>query len=150
MMPLVVVPVTEFTPLHALAGGAMIGLAATLLMLFNGRVAGITGIIAGLLPPRPAQDWAWRLAFIAGMIASPLVVVGLFRLPLTYQTVASPLGVVVSGVIVGIGVTFGGGCTSGHGICGLSRFSLRSLVGTLVFMASTAATVFVVRHVLGG
>lgn len=149
-MPLAVVPVTDFTPVQALAGGAMIGLAATLLMLFHGRIAGITGIIAGLLPPRPAQDWPWRLAFMAGMIASPLVVAGVFRLPLTYQTVTSPFGMVVSGIIVGIGVTFGSGCTSGHGICGLSRFSQRSLVATLVFMASTAATVFVVRHVLGG
>lgn len=149
-MPLVAFPVTEFTPLQSLMGGMLIGLAATLLMLFNGRIAGITGIIAGLLPPAPAQDWAWRAAFLAGMVASPLVVSGLFRVPLAYQTVTSPIGMVVAGVIVGIGVTFGAGCTSGHGICGLARFSLRSLIAVAVFMASTAVTVFVVRHVLGG
>ena len=139
-MPLAV-PVTEFSPLQALAGGMLIGLAATLLMLLNGRIAGITGILAGLLQPPGSQEWAWRAAFIAGMVAAPLVVTGFFHLP---------LGMLVSGLIVGIGVTFGGGCTSGHGICGLSRFSTRSLVATLVFMASTAVTVFVVRHVVGG
>jgi uncharacterized membrane protein YedE/YeeE len=144
------VPVTQFTPLQSLAGGMLIGLAATLLMLIHGRVAGITGILAGLLPPAAAPEWSWRAAFLAGMVASPLLVVGLFGLPVAYQTVTSPMGMVVSGVIVGIGVTFGSGCTSGHGICGLSRFSVRSLVATLVFMASTAVTVFVVRHVLGG
>lgn len=148
-MPLAV-PVTEFSPLQALAGGMLIGLAATLLMLLNGRIAGITGILAGLLQPPGSQEWAWRAAFIAGMVAAPLVVTGFFHLPVPYQTVTSPLGMIVSGLIVGIGVTFGGGCTSGHGICGLSRFSTRSLVATLVFMASTAVTVFVVRHVVGG
>ena len=92
----------------------------------------------------------WRAAFLAGMVASPLLVVGLFRVPITYQTVTTPLGMLVSGLIVGIGVTFGSGCTSGHGICGLSRFSVRSLVAVLVFMGSTAVTVYVMRHVLGG
>lgn len=148
-MPLVV-PVTEFTPLQSLAGGMLIGLAATLLMLLNGRIAGITGILAGLLPPAGVQERVWRAAFLAGMVASPLLVVGLFRVPITYQTVTTPLGMMVSGLIVGIGVTFGSGCTSGHGICGLSRFSVRSLVAVLVFMGSTAVTVYVVRHVLGG
>lgn len=143
-------PVTDFTPWHALAGGMLIGLSATLLMLLNGRVAGITGILAGLLPPAGAPERAWRAAFLAGMVASPLVVTGLFHFPITYQTVTSPMGMLLSGAIVGIGVTFGSGCTSGHGICGLSRFSQRSLIATLVFMASTGATVFVVRHVLGG
>lgn len=148
-MPLVV-PVTEFTPLQSLAGGMLIGLAATLLMLLNGRIAGITGILAGLLPPAGVQERAWRAAFLAGMVASPLLVVGLFRVPITYQTVTTPLGMLVSGLIVGIGVTFGSGCTSGHGICGLSRFSVRSLMAVLVFMGSTAVTVYAMRHVLGG
>lgn len=145
-----VVPVTEFTPLQSMAGGMLIGLAATLLMLFHGRIAGITGILAGVLPPAPMREAGWRWAFLAGMVASPLVVAGLLRLPIPFQAVTSPLGMIVSGVIVGIGVSYGSGCTSGHGICGLSRFSVRSLVATLVFMASTGATVFVVRHVLGG
>jgi uncharacterized protein len=149
-MPLAAIPVTEFTPLQSLGGGLLIGLAATLLMLLNGRIAGITGIVAGLLPPSGGQERAWRAAFLAGMVAAPLVVTGLFRMPIAYQTVTSPVGMLVSGLIVGIGVSFGAGCTSGHGICGLSRFSLRSLVAVLVFMASTAVTVFVVRHGFGG
>lgn len=147
---LVAAPITEFTPLQSLAGGMLIGLAASLLMLFHGRIAGITGIISGILPPRVAQDWPWRAAFLAGMVASPLLYVLVFRMPISFNPVGSPLMLLISGAIVGLGVSYGGGCTSGHGICGLSRLSARSAVATLTFMISTALTVFLVRHVLGG
>ncbi len=140
--------ITEFTPYMSLAGGVLIGLAATLLMALHGRIAGMTGILAGVLPP-VSTDWSWRLAFLVGAILAPLAY--------TYGggTVAfavpvSAAALIVGGLIVGIGVTFGAGCTSGHGVCGMARLSKRSIVATLVFMASTALTVFVVRHIVGG
>ena len=139
---------TTFTPLQSLFGGAMIGLAATLLMLLHGRIAGITGIVAGLLPPL-SRDWQWRAAFVAGMIAAPLLYFALIGHPIAITVTGSPVLLLFSGAIVGIGVTFGSGCTSGHGICGLARFSQRSAAATLTFMATCAATVFIVRHVLG-
>lgn len=139
---------TEFTPLQSLAGGAMIGLAASLLMLTLGRVAGIMGILTGVLLPN-AKDWQWRAAFLAGMLASPLLYVVLTGQTFRFETITSKPLLLVSGLVVGVGVAFGNGCTSGHGVCGLARFSLRSLAATLAFMASTAVTVFVVRHVIG-
>jgi len=141
---------TEFTPMQSALGGMMIGLSATLLMLFNGRVAGVTGVLAGLMPPHIARDWAWRAMFMIGLIASPLLYRAVFGTMPVITTVGGPMLLLVSGAIVGVGVTYGSGCTSGHGICGLARFSRRSLVATLTFMASTAATVYVVRHVMGG
>lgn len=144
-----IAPITEFTPFQALAGGILIGLAASGLMLLHGRIAGITGVLTGVIPPL-ASDWAWRAAFLVGMVASPLAYVLLFKAPVEFSPVGSPALLLVSGLIVGIGVTFGAGCTSGHGICGLARFSRRSAVATVTFMLSTALTVFVVRHVLGG
>ncbi|MEJ5149638.1 YeeE/YedE family protein [Comamonas sp. MYb396] len=137
---------SAFTPLAALAGGALIGLAAVLLVLFNGRIAGISGIVAALLPPRP-QPGAWRLAFVAGLLAAPWLYQLFAPLPATSSPAAWPL-LVLAGLLVGIGTRLGSGCTSGHGVCGLSRLSLRSLVATLCFMASGFATVFVLRHVL--
>lgn len=136
--------VTEFTPLMSLAGGVLIGLAATLLMAFHGRVAGMTGILASVIPPLGA-DWQWRAAFLLGAIAAPFVFVQTggsvpFAVPVSTSMLA------VGGMIVGIGVYFGSGCTSGHGVCGMARFSRRSIVATLVFMAATFVTVFVVRH----
>ena len=134
-----------FTPWAALAGGVLIGLAAVLLALFNGRVAGISGIVGALLPPR-AQGGAWRVAFVVGMLAAPL----LYSLFATVPAAESPVNwpvLVVAGLLVGFGTRLGSGCTSGHGVCGLSRLSARSLVATLCFMATGFATVLVVRHV---
>jgi uncharacterized membrane protein YedE/YeeE len=138
---------THFTPWSAAAGGLLIGLAATLFILLNGRIAGISGITGGLLRPR-AGDTAWRIAFIAGLIAAPTLYQAIAPLP-DIQTVAGLPLVVVAGLLVGIGTRYGAGCTSGHGICGLSRLSPRSIVATLSFMASGFAMVFVLRHVLG-
>lgn len=140
---------TEFTPLTSLAGGMLIGLAAVMLMAFHGRIAGMTGILSGLVPPF-SSDWGWRAAFIVGAIIAPaLIVIGAGEV-IAFQSEVPALWLIIGGLIVGVGVYFGSGCTSGHGVCGLARLSPRSLVATLVFMATTAATVFVIRHVLGG
>jgi len=139
----------HFTPWTSLAGGALIGLAAGLLVLFNGRIAGISGILGGLLP-WPKGDTTWRLAFLAGLVAAPLVAVALtFALAMPLPEVQSDAGtaaLIAAGLLVGVGTRYGAGCTSGHGVCGLSRLSPRSLAATLVFMAAGFATVFAVRH----
>ena len=141
---------TGFTPLTSLLGGALIGLAAVLLMALNGRIAGLTGIVAGLLPPTPARDWPWRLAFVLAAAAAPaLALLATGQMP-GIEVASGTATLVMGGVLVGIGATLGGGCTSGHGICGLARFSLRSVVAVLTFMTSTAVTVAVSRHLLGG
>jgi uncharacterized membrane protein YedE/YeeE len=137
-----------FTPWSALAGGAIIGLAAAMFVLVNGRVAGISGIVGGLLRPT-LPDAVWRLAFIAGLIVAPILCILFAQLPPIVIDAGYPT-LVVAGVLVGVGTRFGSGCTSGHGVCGLSRASPRSLVATLVFMAAGFATVFVMRHVLSG
>jgi len=143
----------QFTPLSATVGGALIGLAATLLWIANGRLAGVSGIAGGLVPPRPA-DALWRVLFLVGLPVGALIgaEVGPTLLPeIPTSRPALDVGwpVLIAGaLLVGIGTRLGGGCTSGHGICGLSRLSVRSLVAVLVFMASAAATVFVVRHVI--
>lgn len=134
----------HFTPWTALAGGALIGLAAGLLLLLNGRIAGISGIVGGLLRPR-AQDIAWRLAFVLGLIASPALFSLFATLPRP-QIDASFGLVLLAGLMVGIGTRYGAGCTSGHGVCGLSRLSARSMVATAAFMAAGFATVVVLRH----
>jgi hypothetical protein len=136
----------HFTPLTALAGGALIGLAAGWLVLFNGRIAGISGIVGGLLRPR-AGDIAWRVAFVAGIVAAP----ALYRLfaPLPPSRVdAGWVLLIVAGLLVGVGTRYGSGCTSGHGVCGLSRLSPRSLAATLTFMVAGFVTVALLRHVL--
>jgi uncharacterized membrane protein YedE/YeeE len=141
---------TSFTPVASLIGGALIGLAAVLLMALHGRIAGMTGILSGLLPPAPAPDWRWRLAFVVGMVSAPLVYTGFMGHPIAIE-VAAPAGLLlVSGLIVGVGVTCGSGCTSGHGVCGLARGSGRSIVAVITFMATAALTVFITRHVIGG
>lgn len=141
---------TAFTPIASAAGGAMIGLSATLLMLTLGRIAGATGILTGLFFPSNREDWSWRAAVVAGMVSAPLVV-QLATAQATVITVpVSSLALVMGGLLVGIGVVLGSGCTSGHGVCGLARFSVRSLVATVTFMACAAVTVFVVRHILEG
>lgn len=136
-----------FTPASAVTGGVIIGVAAAMLVLVNGRVAGISGIVGGLLRPR-GGDLAWRVAFVAGLAAAPTVyAVGGTSLSSTIE--ASYPMLVAGGLLVGIGTRYAGGCTSGHGVCGLSRLSPRSLVATLAFMAVGVATVYVVRHVIG-
>lgn len=139
---------TQFTPGAALAGGALIGLAAALLLLLNGRIAGISGILGGLL--RPARrDVAWRVAFLLGLMGASLVY-SLFA-PLPVPRIEAGTEVLIAaGLLVGIGTRYGAGCTSGHGVCGLSRLSPRSLVATLAFMVAGFVTVFVLRHLLAG
>lgn len=140
---------TAFTPYQSLGGGALIGLASVLLMATVGRVMGATGILAGLFQPASMSDWTWRAAVLAGMISGPLAVMLATGNVPAVQVPISPLMLVVGGLIVGIGVTFGAGCTSGHGVCGLARLSPRSIAATLTFMITTGITVYVIRHVLG-
>lgn len=137
----------SFTPWRALAGGALIGIAASMFVLLNGRIAGISGVVAGLLQP-VRGDCAWRVAFVGGLLASPLSYAMLSPVPHP-QIDAGTFGLVVAGLLVGLGTRYGSGCTSGHGVCGLSRLSSRSLIATATFMVSGFATVFVVRHLLG-
>ena len=133
-----------FTPLAALAGGVLIGLAAAMFVLFNGRIAGISGIVGGLLRPKEG-DVSWRLAFVIGLIAAPVTYQLFAALPAS-RIDASDTVLVIAGVLVGVSTRYGAGCTSGHGVCGLSRLSARSLVATLLFMGAGFATVFVMRH----
>ncbi len=133
-------------PWSALAGGILVGLATALLLLANGRVAGISGILGGLL--RPARgDVAWRGAFLLGLFVAPLAWLAVGAMP-PAQIDHSPLLLTVAGLLVGAGTRFGSGCTSGHGVCGIARLSPRSLVATACFMLAGFATVFVTRHVL--
>ncbi|MFO0579348.1 MAG: YeeE/YedE family protein [Polyangia bacterium] len=138
----------NFTPLPALIGGLLIGSAAALMLLLKGRIAGISGIVGGLLQPSHG-DTSWRGLFILGLMAAPLILLATGRLP-QMTNVASDRTLILAGLLVGFGTRLGSGCTSGHGVCGLARRSKRSLVATLVFMASGALTVWVVRHVIGG
>ena len=134
----------HFTPWTSLFGGLLIGLATALLLLFNGRIAGISGIVGGLLHPG-GGDVAWRIAFVAGLLAAPLV----FSLAAPLPTVVIDAGtatLIAAGLLVGVGTRYGSGCTSGHGVSGLSRGSPRSIVATVSFMASGFLTVFLVRH----
>jgi uncharacterized membrane protein YedE/YeeE len=141
---------TEFTPVASFAGGVLIGLSAVLLMAFEGRIAGISGIVSRLLPPWRDGRLPSRLGFVAGLVAAPLVY-GRWTGTGVCQTVSDDLPLMaVAGVLVGVGTVLGGGCTSGHGVCGLARLSVRSFVATLLFMASAFATVFLARHVFGG
>ena len=134
----------SFTPWPALAGGALIGLAAALLLLLNGRIAGISGVLGGLFKPVKG-DIAWRAAFVLGLVGAPLAYPLFARLPVP-RIDADYAALVVAGLLVGVGTRYGSGCTSGHGVCGLARLSPRSLVATACFMASGFTTVFVIRH----
>ena len=136
---------THFTPWTSLAGGVLIGVAAALFALLNGRIAGISGIVGGMLLPR-AGDVGWRMAFVAGMLLAPWAYLVVSALPVT-EVGASQGTLVVAGLLVGIGTRLGAGCTSGHGVCGISRLSPRSIVATLAFMAAGFATVYATRHV---
>ncbi|NRR29133.1 YeeE/YedE family protein [Oxalobacteraceae bacterium] len=138
---------THFTPWASLVGGVVIGLAAALFLLFNGRIAGISGILGGLLE-WPRGDIAWRIAFLLGLVGAPLAY-GLFTTLPQVQVDADMATLVVAGLLVGVGTRYGAGCTSGHGVCGLSRRSPRSLVATIAFMAAGFVTVFIVRHIAG-
>jgi uncharacterized membrane protein YedE/YeeE len=141
--------IVNFTPLSAAIGGALIGLSAALLMLLNGRIAGITGIVAGVLQP-VWNDQPWRVAFLAGLLGAPLLAA------LAGYSFAAPsvdegwTVIIVAGLLVGFGTRLGGGCTSGHGVCGIARLSPRSIVATGVFMVVAIAVVFIRRHVIGG
>ena len=135
-----------FTPWTALTGGILIGLSAALLVRLNGRIAGVSGVLGGLLTPAQG-DKAWRAAFLIGIVLAPLAYPLLASLP-PVQIDAGYGTLVVSGLLVGMGTRYGGGCTSGHGVCGLSRLSPRSLLATLAFMGEGFLTVFVVRHLL--
>jgi len=137
----------NFTPLSALAGGALIGISASLLVLLNGRLAGISSIVGGLIKPS-TNDKGWRIAFIIGLIVAPLIWQLFSHLPAIVINTNNGL-LITSGLIVGIGTRYGSGCTSGHGICGLSRLSPRSFIATLAFMSTGFLTVFVIRHLLG-
>ena len=137
----------HFTPWASLAGGILIGLATALLLLANGRVAGISGIFGGLLRPTRG-DIAWRVTFILGLFVAPLVWLSMRAMP-PAQIDHSPALLAVGGLLVGIGTRFGNGCTSGHGVCGIARLSPRSLLATACFLAAGFVTVFIVRHVLG-
>ncbi len=139
----------DFTPIPALIGGALIGLAASILLLTHGKVAGISGLYGGVFR-RGTSDRAFRFSFIAGLVAAGGLVRLLFPAAFATSWSAALPVVLIAGVIVGFGTQLGNGCTSGHGVCGISRLSVRSLVATGVFMATGFATVFVVRHLIGG
>ena len=138
---------TPFTPLMSTLGGGLIGLSAVVLMASLGRIAGMTGIVAGLVPPQ-SKDRDWRAVFLLGAIVAPFLL-GLFKFTPAFDVPISTPMLMLGGVIVGIGTNYGAGCPSGHGICGLSRFSPRSIVAVITFMITTAITVYVVRHVMG-
>ncbi len=138
----------NFTPYSALAGGILIGLSVTIMLLFNGRITGISGMISELLSPKP-DEWLWRLAFLIGLIIGAFCFVYFFPEQYSPRTDFPLILLIAGGFLVGLGTKLGGGCTSGHGICGLARFSTRSLAATIIFMLAGAITVFIIRHVIG-
>jgi uncharacterized membrane protein YedE/YeeE len=139
---------TEFTPISALIGGALIGLSATLLLLATGRIAGISGIMGGCLALAGA-DKSWRLWFLTGLVAAPLIGL-LIGLPILQPMIPANWAIVVlAGALVGFGSRLGGGCTSGHGVCGVARLSPRSIVATATFMTVAILVVLIVRHGVG-
>ena len=139
----------DFTPISAAIGGALIGLAAVMLMLLNGRIAGVTGVFAGLIDPT-GRDRAWRATFIAGLIAAPLSAALLgFTIPIPRMP-TSLIAVAGAGLLVGFGTRLANGCTSGHGVCGMARLSLRSITATMVFMVAAIVVVALTRHLFGG
>ena len=139
-----------FTPLASLIGGALIGISTSAMLLLNGRIAGISGILAGTLKPA-AGEAGWRLSFIGGLIAGSVVLALAYPRAIVAAATGVPLAVVaIAGALVGVGTQLGSGCTSGHGVCGISRFSPRSIAATLTFMATGAVSAFLVQHVLFG
>ena len=138
----------NFTPWSSLAGGALIGLAAAVLWVTDGRIAGISGILGGLANAS-GNDISWRIMFLAGLVAAPLLFVLAVGIP-DLSIAAGPLVLTAAGLLVGFGTRLGGGCTSGHGVCGIARLSYRSITATGLFMIAAAVTVFIARHVVGG
>ena len=137
----------NFTPVSGLIGGLLIGVSAALFLLLNGRIAGISGILGGALEQASA-DGAWRYAFLAGLVAAPAAWAAF--VPVTVEIEASTPLLIAAGLLVGFGTRLGSGCTSGHGVCGISRLSMRSIIATVTFMAFGFLTVFVMRHMIGG
>lgn len=138
----------SFAPVPALLGGMILGVAASLYVLLHGRILGISGIISGLLRPK-MQDLAWRLSLVLGLLAAPFLAALLFGIFPIVEIDSGWVGIVLAGLLVGFGAQYGSGCTSGHGVCGLSRLSPRSLVATLTFMGAGFLTVFALRHLIG-
>ncbi len=145
-----VIDVESFTPLASLAGGVMIGVAALLLMLVHGRVMGVSGILGGLIVPSDKSDVRWRVLFVIGVLAGPFVIMALTGAPVERTPVASGFTLPIAGFLVGLGTAIGAGCTSGHGICGLARLSIRSAVAVGMFMGTAIVTVYIVRHMVQG
>ena len=141
---------TLFTPFASFGGGLLIGTGAVMLMLGLGRIFGATGILSGIFFFKTRDEMAWRLAVVAGMILAPVLIFAVTGAMPALTVPVSPAMIVLGGVIVGLGTSLGSGCTSGHGVCGLSRLSVRSMVAVPTFMATAAITVFVIRHVIGG
>ena len=135
---------TVFTPYLSLCGGVLIGLSAVFLMALHGRIAGMTGILAGVLPPL-SSDWQWRALFLVGAIIAPLLYISAGN-SIAFSVPISKSMLIIGGLIVGVGVTYGGGCTSGHGVCGIARLSPRSIVATIIFMIAAFVTVYLIRH----
>lgn len=142
--------ITEFTPFVSLIGGLMIGLAAVLLMANFGRIMGATGVLAGFIMPSSMRDWLWRAGLLAGMFSAPTLYWLVTGSGVQIDVPVSTIAMILSGLVVGIGVTYGGGCTSGHGVCGVARLSPRSLVATGTFMIFAFVTVYLTRHVFTG
>ena len=140
---------TTFTPLASLGGGALIGVASVMLMLGLGRIMGATGILGGIIVPDSLSGLGWRAALLAGMVTAPVLMLLVSGNAPVVQVPVSTTSLIAGGLIVGIGTSFGGGCTSGHGVCGNARLSARSIAATLTFMAPTFVTVFLIRHVFG-
>lgn len=142
---------TEFTPIASLLGGGLIGLSAVLLMLFQGRIAGVSGILGRLLPPwGQGGHLGWRAAFVVGIILSPLAYSAVTGQIIEHVVSSDKLVMIVAGLCVGVGTGIGSGCTSGHGVCGISRLSIRSVVATITFMFFGIATVYIIRHIVEG
>jgi len=145
-----VIDFDSFTPLASLVGGVMIGAAALLLMLTHGRVMGISGILGGLIVPSDKSDVRWRVLFVIGVLAGPFAIMALTGAPVDRTPVASGFTLPIAGFLVGLGTAIGAGCTSGHGICGLARLSIRSAVAVGMFMGAAIVTVYIVRHMAQG
>jgi uncharacterized membrane protein YedE/YeeE len=139
----------NFTPFFSLIGGIFIGIAALLMMVSKGRIMGVSGILSGLITMERKADWMWRISFIIGTIFGPFLLIFLFAKPIEYQAVSGGIIFWVAGVLVGIGSALGSGCTSGHGICGLARFSKRSFFAVAIFMATAISTVFIMQLIKG-
>lgn len=139
----------DFTPIPSFIGGALIGLSASLLLLFHGRVAGISGIVGGVLQPKRGEV-AWRLLFLVGLLVGGVVMLALRPSAFAMTITRSPFALIAAGLLVGFGTRLGNGCTSGHGVCGISRLSPRSLVATVTFIGTGAIAVFVVNRLFGG